>query len=180
MKANARRWTRSRRDSRSEAPSNGLDPLTALLHRCEQRVARLLAAAAGFGADPAVLVVMGMPLALISTGTTRCGAGLDGRTEDAEIELRLARHHPAGGVAEIGAVKTQSNAADHVSDVLLGETRVGARGARGRAVDAVVNAAKKRLAIDAGWVWMRCDDLSNTHVDPFLSIATKPLTDSNR
>src|SRR6476661_2337906 len=57
MKANARRWTRSRRDSRSEAPSNGLDPLTALLHRCEQLVARLLAAAAGFGADPAVLVV---------------------------------------------------------------------------------------------------------------------------
>ena len=174
MKANARRWARSRRDSRSEAPSNGLDPLTALLHRCEQRVARLLAAAAGFGADPAVLVVMGMPLALISTGTARCGAGLDGRTEDAEIELRLARHHPAGGVAEIGAVKTQSNAADHVSDVLLGETRVGARGARGRAVDAVVNAAKKRLALDAGWVWMRCDDLSNTHVDPSSRLQRSP------
>jgi hypothetical protein len=29
-------------------------------------------------------------------------------------------------------------------------------------------------------VWMRRDDLSNTHVDPFLSIATEPLTDSNR
>lgn len=85
---------------------------------------------------------MGMPLALISTGTARCGAGLDGRAEDAEIGLRLTRQHAAGGVAEIGAVKTQANATDHVSDVLLGETRIGASGARGRAVDAAFNAAK--------------------------------------
>jgi hypothetical protein len=118
-----------------------------------------------------VLVVMGVPLALISTGTARCGAGLDGRADDAKIGLRLARHHAAGGVAQIGAVKTQANATDHVSDVLLGETRVGASGARVGAVDAVFNAAKKRLAIDGGWVWMRRDDLSNTHVDPFLSSA---------
>ncbi len=142
--------------------------LNALLHRCEQLIARLFAAAAGFGADTAVLVVMGVPLALISTCTAGCGAGLDGRADDAEIGLRLARHHAAGGVAEIGAVKTQANAADHVSDVLLGETRVGTSSARGGAVDAVFDAAKKRLAIDTGWVWMRPDELSNTHVDPFL------------
>jgi len=87
-------------------------------------------------------MVMGVPLALNSTGTARCGAGLDGRAEHAEIGLRLARHHAAGGVAEIGAVETQANAADHVSDVLFGETRVGASSARGGTVDAVVNAAK--------------------------------------
>jgi hypothetical protein len=112
---------------------------------------------------------MGVPLALISAGTAGCGAGLGGRADDAEIGLRLARHHAAGGVTEIGAVKTQANAADHVSHVLLGERRVGASSARGGAVDAVFNAAKKRLAIDAGWVGMCRDDLSNTHVDPFLS-----------
>jgi hypothetical protein len=115
--------------------------------------------------------MMGVPLALISAGTAGCGAGLDGRAEDADIRLRLARHHAAGGGAQIGAVKTQANAADHVSDVLLGETRVGASSARGAAVDAVFNAAKKHLAIGAGWVWMRRDDLSNTHVDPLLSSA---------
>ena len=118
-----------------------------------------------------MLVVMGVPLALISAGTAGCGAGLDDRAHDAEIGLRLARHHAAGGVAEIGAVKAQSNATDHVSDVLLGETRVGASSARGRAIDAVFNAAKKRLAINAGWVWMCRDDLSNSHVDSFLSSA---------
>jgi hypothetical protein len=118
-----------------------------------------------------VLVVMGVPLAFISAGTARRHAGLDGGADDAELGLRLARHNAAGGVAQFGAVKTQTNATDHVSDVLLSETRVGARSARGRAVDAVVNAAKKRLAIDAGWVWMRRDDLSNTHVDRFLSAA---------
>jgi hypothetical protein len=114
-----------------------------------------------------VLVVMGVPLALISAGTAGCGAGLDGRADGAEIVFRLARHHAAGGVAQIGAIKTQANATDHVSNVLLGETRVGASSARGGAVDAVFNAANKRLAIGAGWVWMRRDDLSNTHVDPF-------------
>jgi hypothetical protein len=116
-------------------------------------------------------MVMGVPLALISASTAGCGAGLDGRTDDAEVGLRLARHHAAGGVAQIGAVKTQANATDHVSDVLLGETRVGASRARGGAVDAVFDAAKTHLAIDGGWVWMRRDDLSNTHVDPLLSSA---------
>jgi hypothetical protein len=140
----------------------------ALLHGCEQFVARLLAAPAGCGADATVLVVMGVPLALISTGAARCGAGLDGGADDAKIGLRLACQHAAGGVAQIGAVKTQANAADHVSDVLLGQTRVGANGARVGAVDAIFNAAKKRLAIDVGWAWMHPDDLSNTHVDPFL------------
>ena len=144
------------------------DRQTELLHRCEQLVARLLATAASCRADTAVLVVMRVLLALISAGAARCGAGLDGRADDAEIGLRLARHHAAGGVAQIGAVKTPANAAHHVSDVILGERRVGANGARGGAVDAVFNAAKERLAIDAGWVWMRRDDLSNTHVDPFL------------
>src|SRR5512133_3340870 len=117
---------------------------------------------------------MGVPLALIPAGTAGCGAGLDGRAEDAKIGLRLARHHAAGGVAEIGAVKTQANATDHVSDVLLGETRVGASSARGGAVDAVFDAAQKRLAIDAGWLWMRRDDLSNTHADHFLSSTRAP------
>ena len=86
-----------------QSPSRCPNPL---LHRGEQPAARPLAAAAGFGADPAVLVVMGVPLALIPAGTAGCGAGLDGRAEDAKIGLRLARHHAAGGVAQIGAVKT--------------------------------------------------------------------------
>lgn len=130
--------------------------------------------AAGFGADTAVLVVMGVPLALISAGTADGGAGLDGRAEDAKIGLRLTRHHAAGGVAKIGAVKTQAYATDHVSDVLLGETRVGASSARDRAVGAVVDAAQKRLVIDAGLLWMRRDDLSNTHADHFLSSTRAP------
>ena len=121
-----------------------------------------------------MLVVISVPFALVSAGTAGCGAGLDGRTHDAEFGLRLARHHAAGGGAEIGAVETQANAPDHVSDVILRETRVSAGSARRGAVDAVLNAAKQRLAIDAGWVWMRRDDLSNTHVDPFLSSASAP------
>jgi hypothetical protein len=123
-----------------------------------------------------VLVVLGVPLALISACAAGCGAGLDGRAYDVEIRLRQARHHAAGRVAEIGAVETQSNATDHVSNVLLGETRAGASSARGGAVHAVFNAAKKRLPINAGWVWMRRDNFSNTHVDPYLSSAPDPAT----
>jgi hypothetical protein len=66
-------------------------PQTGLLHRCDQLVARLLAAAAGFGADPAVLVKMGVPLALNAAGAARCGAGPDGRADDAQIGLLIGK-----------------------------------------------------------------------------------------
>jgi hypothetical protein len=148
-------------------------PPRALVDRGEQVVARLLAGAAGCGADTTVLVVIGVALTLISAGTARCSAGLDGRADDPDIGLRLTRHDAAGGGAHIRAVETEANATDHLSDVLLGQTRVGASGARGGAIDAVFDAAQQRLAIDAGWVWMRRDDLSNSHFGSFLYSAAE-------
>jgi len=110
---------------------------------------------------------MGVPLALISAGMARCGASLHGGADDAEIGLRLARHDAAGGLAQIDAVQTQANAPHHCPHVLLGKTRVGASDARYSAISTVFDAAKERLAIDARWVWMRGDDLSNCHVGSF-------------
>src|SRR5262249_4732354 len=136
----------------------------ALLDRGEQILAGLLAAAAGLGADAAVLVVVSVPLALVAAGTARRRASLDGRTDDAEVGLRLADDDAAGRDTGIAAVEAQADAADQVADVVLGETRVGAAGARGGAFKAVLDAAHEDLAVGAGRMWMRLDQLSNGHV----------------
>jgi hypothetical protein len=117
-----------------------------------------------------VLVVMGVPLALVAGGTASRGAGLDHCADDAEIGLRLSDHDAAGCGASIGAVETEADAADQVPDVVLGETRIGAPCAGGGAVEAVVDAAQEQLAIDAGWVWMRIDELVNGHFGSFLLV----------
>ena len=86
-------------------------------------------------------MVIGVPLALLAAGSARCRAGFERPADDAEIGLRLARDDAAGGVANIGAVETEANAADQVPDVVFAETRVRAADASGGAVEAVVDAA---------------------------------------
>src|SRR5262245_8022883 len=128
---------------------------------CEQIVAGLLAAAAGCGADAAVLVVMGVPLALLAASTARRRACLDRCADDAELGLGLARDDAASRAAQIGAVETKADAADEVPDVVLAEARVGTAGAGHGALEAVVDAAYERLSIGAGRARMRLDELSN-------------------
>jgi hypothetical protein len=111
---------------------------------------------------------MSVPLALLAGGTARRRTGFDHCADDSEIGLRLSDHDAAGGGASIGAVETEANAADQVPNVVLGETRIGAACATGGAVEAVVDAAQERLAIDAGWVWMHSDELVDGHFGSFL------------
>jgi hypothetical protein len=129
----------------------------------ESGAAGLLATAAGCGADAAVLMVMSVPLALLSAGTARHRARLDRSADDAEIRFRLTCDDAAGGVARIGTVETEANAADQFRDVALTEARVGAARARCGAVEAVLDAAQEHLAIDAGRARMRLEHLLNGH-----------------
>jgi hypothetical protein len=69
-------------------------------YRREDVVARALAAAAGFGAHPAMLHVLRMPLALLAAQPTRPSAGLKRRPRHLRIERRLSRENLAGGVAD--------------------------------------------------------------------------------
>ena len=65
-------------DAPSEAKASPVSLLAArCLDRREKVIARVLAAATGFGAKPAVLVVGGVPVALLGTGEAGDAAGFD-------------------------------------------------------------------------------------------------------
>ena len=115
-----------------------------------------------------MLMVPGVPLALLAAGAAGRRTGLDRCAGDREIGFGLAGEDPARRLTGVGAVETPAYAADQVLDVVLAEAGVGAGGARGGAVEAVVDAAHERVAIGAGWVWMRLDQLLNGHFGSFL------------
>ena len=62
-------------------------------------------------------------------------AGFDRCAGQVEIRCGQAGEDAAGGVAEVGAVEAEANAADQLLHVLLAETGVGATGARRRTVE---------------------------------------------
>lgn len=115
---------------------------------------------------------MSVALALLAGCTARQSTGLERCGDDAEIGLGLSRDDAAGGCARIGAIETEADAADQVPNVVLREARIGAACAGNGAVEAVVDAAQERLAIDAGRVWMRLDDLSSGHL---VSLPIEPV-----
>src|SRR2546423_3271182 len=117
--------------------------------RLEQVVAGLLTAAAHLGANAAVLVVLGVPLALFATGTARHHAALNGCADDAGVRRCLAGHDAAGGVAQIGAVEAKANTSHQLLRIALAEVGIGTAGTRGRTVDTRLDAAHHHVAITA-------------------------------
>src|ERR671914_206010 len=113
----------------------------------EQIAARLLAATANLSADPAVVMVGRVTIALLGAGTTRDNARLDRCTHDTELGLGLTGHDPAGRVAHVGAVETEPNAPHELGHVRLAEAGVRAAGARGGTVEALVTAAHEEVPI---------------------------------
>src|SRR5436309_9095144 len=99
-------------------------------NRCEPVFTGPLTTAADLGADPAVLVVGGVLVALLCARPTGCCAGLDLRAEDAEVRLGLPDEDAAGGLAGVSAVEAESHAADQLRHVRLCEVGVGAARAR--------------------------------------------------
>ena len=88
------------------------------------------------------MVVVGrVAIALLGASTTCDNASLDRGAYDAEVGLGLTGHDPAGRVAHVGAVKVEPNAPHQLGHVRLAEAGVGAAGARGGTVEALVNAA---------------------------------------
>ena len=103
-------------------------------------------------------------IALLGASPTRDDACLDRGAYQAEVGLGLTGHDPAGRVAHVGAVKIEPNAPHQLGHVRLAEAGVGAARARGRAVEALVNAPQEEVAIEADGPRMPLDDFSNRHV----------------
>jgi hypothetical protein len=111
-----------------------------------------------------MLVVGGMPLALVARGLAGHRAGFDHYTEDAEIRRGLTYRDTGSSVAGVGAVQAKANAAHHLTHVVLREIGVGATRAAGGTVDALFDTAQKRVPIDACRLWMCPDHVLNGHV----------------
>jgi hypothetical protein len=124
----------------------------------------LLAAAANLGADAAVVVMGGMPLALVSTGSAGRRARFDHRPEDAEIRRGLTDRDTGGRVADVNAVEAESNAAHHLAHVGLREIRVGTTRAAGGAIAAHFDTAQERGLIDTCRLRVCLHDVLNCHV----------------
>jgi hypothetical protein len=115
-----------------------------------------------------VLVVGGVPVTLLGTGEAGDATGFDHCADKTQVSGCLAGHDAAGRVADLGAVEAEANATHHLLHVVLSEIGVGTtRTARGT-IEALVDAAQHRAAIEAGRLWMRLNDLVKSHSSPFV------------
>ncbi len=88
----------------------------------EQRFARLLATAAGFGADAAVFHLRAVLFALRAAALAGLDAGAELRAGEFEICPGKTGDDPRGDEADVGAI---ADALHHLGDVLFAEAGVG-------------------------------------------------------
>jgi hypothetical protein len=80
---------------------------------------RLLAPTAGLGTYTAMLVVVRVPFTLLAAGATRLEARFDNAARKLRHEFRLPAENPSSGSADVAAVLTQGDAAQHHLHVRL-------------------------------------------------------------
>ncbi len=89
-------------------------------------------------------------LALITANAAGFGARLERRPSQPGLEGRLAGDDPARGVADVGAVEVEPDAAGERLGVILPKAGVGAGGAALGTVAAGLNALHQRGGINRG------------------------------
>ena len=142
--------------------------------RGEQVLARALAAPALLGTQPAVLVVMGVALALLGAFPARDQAGLELVVLDPRVGIRLAGDDARGRDAGVGAVEAEAQAALEVADLVLGERCVGADRAVRGASAALVDAPSEHGRVDDERPRMSLEDGFNAHIRAGSSTALAP------
>jgi hypothetical protein len=131
-----------------------------------QVIAGALAPAALLGGQPAVLMVMGVTLALGGARPTRGQACLECRELRVRVGVALAAEDAPGVNARVGAVQAEPDAASQLGDIGLGEARVGADRARRRARGALVDARRERGDVGDEWTPVRAEDLFDALLSP--------------
>ena len=132
--------------------------------RGEHFVARGLAPAADVSADPAVLVVGGVPVALLGAGGARRRASLDHRSNEADVGTALPGRDARGRVADVRAVESDADNAGQLRQVALAQAGVGAGGAAGTAIETLLGTPKERLAKIASRQGVQLHDLAEGHL----------------
>ncbi|CCQ47529.1 putative uncharacterized domain protein [Pseudarthrobacter siccitolerans] len=111
-----------------------------LSERGQKFLAGRFAAAAGLGADPAVIVHSGVPFALVTTCFAGSTTGLQNGAGEVGVIAGMPGQDVAGCYADVGAVEVGADALGQVSDHVFAQARVGARGAGLRALEAGLDA----------------------------------------
>ena len=135
--------------------------------RREQGLAGLLATAAHPGADAAVLMMLGVAIALRATGAACHHAAFERCAHHADVGRGLAGHDAAGGLADVRAVEAAANTADQILHAAFAEVGVGAAGTRGGAVGTRLDTAHEHIEIADRRCGMRLEHLSNGHLLSF-------------
>jgi hypothetical protein len=110
-----------------------------------------------------VLVVIRVAFALVGARTARCQARLQ------RLELRwgmgigLTSEDAHGAGACVRAIEAEANAADHVTDVVLGRACVRTDRAARRARAALVEASRQHSEIGDQWPWVGSEDVFDAH-----------------
>src|SRR5260370_382819 len=105
-----------------------LAPTGVLFQGVQPVLAGAFAAAGGLLADPAVLVVRGVPPAFIAAALADGHAGLQERPGGAGVVFGQAAEDCGGGAADVGAGPAQPRALDHLGQVRLAQGGVGVGG----------------------------------------------------
>ena len=109
-------------------------------------VAGCLAAAANFCADPAVLVVGGVPVALLGAGDACRRAGFYGPANESDVRTALPHCDARRCVADVRTVEADANHTDQRLNVALAEAGVCAGRAACPAIDTFLRASQESIA----------------------------------
>ena len=129
------------------------------LEYSQHGVAGFLAGAADLGAYPAVLVVGGVPLALVAAQAARFGTSLEGSPRHLGLEGRLPGEDAPRRIADVGAIQVQTDAARERLGVVLAEAGVGAGCATLGTVEAGLNALHQRGGVHRSGAWVGLNHL---------------------
>src|SRR5262245_1604135 len=114
----------------------------------DQLLAGLLTTSAGLSANPTMLVHLGVPAALVGARPAGGHAGLQKGAREVAVVAGVPGQHPAGSVADVGAVLAGADALDQVGGGGLTQARVGAGGTGLGAVEAFGNTPGQCCAVD--------------------------------
>ena len=114
----------------------------------QQVGAGLLATAAGFGADAAVFMHVGVGFALCGAACAGDTAGLQEGSGDVGVVAGMPGQHCAGGGADVGAVQVGPDALRQLGNHVLAEAGVGARRTGFAAGEAGMDTVSQLLSIN--------------------------------
>lgn len=129
-------------------------------------LAGLLAGAARLCADPAMLVVLRMLLALRGAQLAREHADIELAAQQLHLWLLLPRQNAPSRSANVTAILVEPDAAAEHVDLLFTETRVRACDARLRAIEASVDASSEALHGHNNRGGIGFDHLGRVHARP--------------